>query len=239
MSSLPSNHSPLPPVPAEKELAGFPQPALLGMSAPANSLGSGNESQPVLGNKPQASSNCRGSCRSLASCAQLRGRMQATSVVAPPWTDGSCWDQELQGEAGPWEGWRSQGRRVESMVTLHTSFSSRLCLGHERCCCCPKKAKECVVRCHAARKAIFLRSFNSIFHPSSKYKSFLHIKLILLSNWASFIACGWILMNSSTLSLHKQQFLVRRAQLLLSPLILNMCRLGPSKELGMPRASNA
>lgn len=72
------------------------------------------------------------------------------------------------------------------MVTLHTSFSSRLCLGHERCCCCPKKAKECVVRCHAARKAIFLRSFNSIFHPSSKYKSFLHIKLILLSNWASF-----------------------------------------------------
>lgn len=65
------------------------------------------------------------------------------------------------------------------------------------------------------------------------------MKLILLSNWASFIACGWILMNLSTLSLHKQQFLVRRAQLLLSPLILNMCRLEPSKDLGMPRASDA
>lgn len=129
MSSLPSNHSPLPPVPAEKKLAGFPQPALLGMSAPVNSPGSGNESQPVLGNKPQASSNCRGSCRSLASCAQLRRKMRATSVVAPPWADGSCWDQELQGKVGPWEGWRSQGRRMERVVTLHTSFSSRICMG--------------------------------------------------------------------------------------------------------------
>lgn len=146
---------------------------------------------------------------------------------------------KLQREAGPWEGWRSQGRRMERMVTLHTSFSSKICLGHGRCCCCPKKAKEPVGRCHTAKKAIFLRSFNSIFLASSKYKSFLHMKLILLSNWACFIACGWILMNSSTPSLHKQQFLVRRAQLLLSPLILNMCSLEPSKDLGMPRASDA
>lgn len=90
-----------------------------------------------------------------------------------------------------------------------------------------------------SKKGSFSQILQQHLSPSSKYKSFLHMKLILLSNRACFIACGWILMNSSTLSLHKQQFLVRRAQLLLSPLILNMCRLEPSKDLGMPRTSDA
>lgn len=106
---------------------------------PLDFLGSGDESQPIFGNKPQASSNCRASFRSLAQLFSSQ-RWDASNLHSSSTRDwcqdvplehpsSSHCDKMLQGEGGAREGWTLQAGRMESMGTLHTSFPFRLCLG--------------------------------------------------------------------------------------------------------------
>lgn len=106
---------------------------------PLDSPSSGGESQPIFGNKPQASSNCRASFRSLAQLSSsqrwdvsnLHGGSAVDRCLQLPLghPSGSHGDRVLHGDGGAREGWRLQGGRMESTGTSHTSLPFRLCPG--------------------------------------------------------------------------------------------------------------